>query len=140
MTFMYGPLFDHNQLNRTTHDALHEMFGVASFTVFDHLAQMVRNGHAVRSDGATYLRDLGRLGIPMTFLHGGDNRCFLPESTLATVETLSEANGHELYSRTVIPGYGDIDPIIGKNAVRDVFPLILAHLQTAVQTKRVLTP
>ncbi|MGH7653648.1 MAG: alpha/beta fold hydrolase [Gemmatimonadaceae bacterium] len=130
VTFMYGPLFDHDQLNRATHDALHEMFGVASLSAFAHVAQMVRKGHAVGTNGETYVRNLDRLAIPITFLHGGDNRCFLPESTAATVDALSEANGAVLYRRVVIPGYGDIDPIIGKNAVRDVFPLILEHLTT----------
>lgn len=69
--------------------------------------------------------------MPITFLHGGDNRCFLPDSTAATVAALAEANGADRYRRVVIPGYGDIDPIIGKNAVRDVYPLILEHLVAA---------
>ena len=131
VTFMYGPLFGHDQLNRATHDALHEMFGVASLTAFAHLAQMVRSGHAVRASGETHLRNLDRLAMPITFLHGGDNRCFLPDSTAATVAALAEANGADRYRRVVIPGYGDIDPIIGKNAVRDVYPLILEHLVAA---------
>jgi cholesterol oxidase len=29
----------------------------------------------------------------------------------------------------VIPGYGHIDCIYGKNAVNDVFPLMLSHLE-----------
>jgi cholesterol oxidase len=131
VTFMYGPLFGHDQLNRATHDALHEMFGVASLTAFAHLAQMVRTGHAVRTSGETHLRNLDRLAMPITFLHGGDNRCFLPDSTAATVAALAAANGADRYRRVVIPGYGDIDPIIGKNAVRDVYPLILEHLVAA---------
>jgi cholesterol oxidase len=131
ITFMYGPLFDHSQLNRTTHDALHEMFGAASLKAFGHLAQMVRAGHAVRADGETYLDRLDRLAIPMTFLHGGDNKCFLPEGTQKTFDMLSAANGSALYRRAIMPGYGDIDPIIGKQAVRDVFPLVLEHLAAA---------
>ena len=50
-----------------------------------------------------------------------------------TVERLSEANGRQLYERHVIPGYGHIDCIFGKNAARDIFPLVVAHLdKTAV--------
>ncbi|MFI5231446.1 MAG: GMC family oxidoreductase N-terminal domain-containing protein [Gemmatimonadales bacterium] len=131
ITFMYGPLFDHSQLNRMTHDALHEMFGAASLSAFGHLAQMVRTGHVVRSNGETYLHHLERLAIPMTFLHGGHNKCFRPEGTQKTFDVLSEANGSALYRRTVIPEYGDIDPVIGKHAARDVFPLILDHLTSA---------
>lgn len=130
ITFMYGPLYEHEQLNRAVHDAIHELFGVTSLSAFDQLARMVRQGHAVRTDGATYLRNLERLAIPITYLHGADNRCFLPESTKATFDLLAKVNGREHYHRTVMPGYGDIDSIIGKHAARDVYPLILAHLRS----------
>jgi cholesterol oxidase len=128
LIFMYGSLFEHDQLNLATHEALHEMFGVASMAAFEQLASMVRKGHAVGVDGSSYLRDLDRLALPLTFLHGGDNACFLPESTRETVALLSEANGSARYRHTVIPDYGDVDCLIGKNAARDVFPLILSHL------------
>ena len=90
---------------------------------------MVREGHAVRATGESWLRDLDRLALPITFLHGGDNACFLPESTQATMAALAEANGPDLYRHTVIPDYGDMDCLIGKDAARDVFPLILEHLE-----------
>jgi cholesterol oxidase len=126
---MYGPLYEHEQLNRPVHDAIHEMFGVTSLTVFEQLARMVRLGHAVKTDGTTYLRDLERLAIPITYIHGEVNRCFLPASTQATFDLLSKTNGGDRYRRIVVPGYGDIDCVIGKNAAHDVFPLILNHLQ-----------
>ena len=51
----------------------------------------------------------------------------------AAFDALRAANGSALYRRHVIPGYGHIDCIYGKDAVRDVYPLILAHLdETAV--------
>jgi cholesterol oxidase len=128
ITFMYGPLFEHDQLNRATHEALHEAFGIVNLEVFKHLAAMVRAGHAVSADGQSYVRDLERLAIPITFLHGGDNSCFLPAGTAATVEALIEANGANLYHCEVVPDYGDMDSIIGANAARDVYPLIRAHL------------
>ncbi len=129
ITFMYGPLYEHEQLDRPMHDAIHELFGVTSLSAFDHLSRMVRQGHAVHMDGSTYLRNLDRLAIPITFLHGENNHCFLPESTQATLAALTEANGAAHYRRTVIAGYGDIDCLIGKNAARDVYPLILEHLR-----------
>jgi cholesterol oxidase len=66
--------------------------------------------------------------LPIAFLHGGDNACFLPEGTLATVAALSKANGPDLYRHVLIPDYGDVDCLIGKDASRDVFPHILRHL------------
>ena len=134
ITFMYGPLYEHEQINRAVHEAIHELFGVTSLSAFDQLAGMVRQGHAVKTDGATYLKDLDRLALPITYLHGEKNRCFLPSSTQATIDALSTANGPAHYNRVVVTGYGDIDCIIGKHAARDVFPLILAHLRSpAVQ-------
>ncbi|MDG2239710.1 MAG: GMC oxidoreductase [Longimicrobiales bacterium] len=129
ITFMYGPLYEHDQINLATHEALHELFGVVNLQVFDHLARMVREGHAVRATGGSWLRDLDRLALPITFLHGADNACFLPESTQATMAALADANGPDFYHHTVIPDYGDMDCLIGKDAARDVFPLILEHLE-----------
>jgi cholesterol oxidase len=73
--------------------------------------------------------NIKRLAVPITFIHGGSNDCFLPESTQITYDLLCQANGSSLYSRHVVPGYGHIDCIFGKNASRDVFPLMLDHLE-----------
>jgi cholesterol oxidase len=132
ITFMYGPLYEHDQLDRATHDVLHELFGVTSLSVFDQLARVVREGHAVTTDGTSYLRNLERLALPITYVHGERNRCFLPESTQATFDALVAANGAALYRRSVVPGYGDVDCLIGKHAAREVFPLILDHLRPPV--------
>ena len=130
ITFMYSNLYEHDQLNTGTHDALHEMFGIANTASFEHLAVLVRKGHLVAANGdEVYMPHLERLAIPIAFIHGAENNCFLPESTRLTFDLLSERNGSGLYSRHVIPGYGHIDCIYGKNAVRDVYPFILRHLE-----------
>jgi cholesterol oxidase len=130
ITFMYAPLYEHANLDEATHEALHEMFGVANMKAFIHLAHLANTGHLVDFDGNNvYLPHLDRLAIPITFIHGAKNECFLPESTEITLHDLSEANGSSLYKRQVIPGYGHIDCIFGKDAVRDVYPFILEHLE-----------
>jgi cholesterol oxidase len=129
ITFMYASLYEHETLNEATHEALHEMFGIATISAFEHLALMVRKGHIVAADGAdVYLPHLERLAIPITFIHGAENECFLPESTEITYNLLREKNGKDLYARHVIPQYGHIDCIYGKNTVTDVYPFILNHL------------
>jgi cholesterol oxidase len=135
ITFMYALLYEHSQLNQSTHDALHEMFGVANITSFDQIALCTRKGHIVAADGKdVYMPHLERLAIPIAFIHGGSNACFLPESTEITFNLLRQKNGNDLYSRHVIPGYGHIDCIYGKDAARDVYPFILNHLElTATQ-------
>jgi cholesterol oxidase len=130
ISFMYAPLYQHEQLNQLTHDTLHELFGVANIRAFEHIALLARQGHLVSMDGAdVYLPHLDRLAIPITFIHGAANQCFLPESTEITYNLLRQANGEKLYSRHVVPGYGHIDCIYGKNAVNDIFPLMLSHLE-----------
>jgi cholesterol oxidase len=71
------------------------------------------------------------MAIPIAFVNGGSNACFLPESIDRAVERLSKENGRHLYSHTKIPDYGHIDCIFGKNAARDVYPHIVSHLQGA---------
>jgi cholesterol oxidase len=133
ITFMYAPLYRHEQLNEATHEAHHEMFGVANVRAFEGLGLMTRQGHVVAADGADiYVNHLDRMAIPIAFIHGEQNECFLPESTKKTYDLLSEANGKNLYARHVIPGYGHIDCIYGKNAVVDVYPHILNHLEATL--------
>ncbi len=130
ITFIYSLLYEHDQLNTATHDALHEMFGIANMTSLDHLARMVRAGRVVTASGDdAYVPHLDRMAIPITFLHGAENDCFLPRSTEITFNKLREANPGTPYRRYLIPGYGHIDCIFGKNAHRDVYPLVRRHLE-----------
>jgi cholesterol oxidase len=130
ITFIYSLLYEHAQLNTATHDALHEMFGIANMTSLDHLARMVRAGKIVTADGRdAYVPHLDRMAIPITIVHGAENDCFLPKSTAITYDKLRQANPGVPYKRYLIPGYGHIDCIFGKNAHRDVYPLIRRHLE-----------
>ncbi len=127
--FMYGQLWELAQLNTATHDTLHETFGVANIEAFEHLGMLMRKGHAVNAAGEeVYLPNAANMAIPIRFIHGEKNQTFLPESTAQTVKFLSATNGAQLYDRIVIPDYGHIDCIFGKNATHDVFPFIVEHL------------
>jgi cholesterol oxidase len=130
VTFLYAPLYEHDQLNTLTHDNLHELFGVASISNFKHLGVMSRAGHIVNANGEdVYLPHLDRLKIPIAFIQGAENHTWTPDSTQRTFDALCQINGKELYSRYLIPRYGHIDCIFGQNAHRDVYPLILKHLE-----------
>ena len=130
ITALYGRLYQLDQLNAATVDyGLAEMFGEANIDAFKQLALFARRGHVLDHAGNdVYLPNIDRLALPISFIHGAKNACFLPLSTERTFERLAEANGRQLYERHVIPGYGHIDCIFGKNAATDVFPLIVAHL------------
>jgi cholesterol oxidase len=132
ITFIYGLAYEHDRLNAATHDTLHELFGTTSVRALEHLARIVRSGHLVDAEGNDrYLPHLQRLVLPVTLLHGSDNATLLPEGTRRSLALLSEHNGAALYRRHVLPGYGHLDCLIGKEAARDVFPLIAAHLARA---------
>lgn len=127
--FMYGEVYDHDQLNDATHDHIEEAFGVANMTTLRHVTKILREDHAVSMDGDfDYLDDVEGLRVPIAFIHGEHNRLFIPEGSRLTYEFLRERNGPELYSRHVIPGYSHMDCFIGKDAARDVYPLITAQL------------
>jgi cholesterol oxidase len=128
LTFLYGLIYNHDQLNTLTHDRIHELFGTAPVTMFEHLGTMARAGHVVNFKGEdVYLPHLDRMKIPIAFVHGEENETWLPASTRQTFDLLCAANGSELYSRYLIPHYGHADCIFGRNAHRDVYPVILKH-------------
>ncbi len=129
-TFMYGLLWEHEQLNKPTHSTLHEWMGVANIEVIEHLALMAQRGHVVTADGDEGdLEQLGRLAFPITFLHGAENQVFVPEASERTLRRLQQANPGVAYTRHLLPGYGHLDPVMGANAASDVYPLILRHLE-----------
>jgi cholesterol oxidase len=130
ITFMYSLLYEHDQLSEETHDNLEELFGSSNMTAFKQLGLMARKKHIVAADGSeAYLPHMDRLQLPITFIHGAENACFLPRSTEITYEYLREHYGEDRYRRHVIPNYGHIDCIFGKDAHRDVFPYIVEHLE-----------
>ncbi len=133
ISFIYGQLYELDQLNEATYHNMHEMFGIVSMRSLEHLALLIRKGHLVNILGQEdYMSHLERLAIPITFIHGEKNNCWLPPSTEITYNLLQKANGKELYNRHLIPDYGHIDCIFGKNAARDMYPFILQHLEATL--------
>ncbi|MTI87737.1 MAG: alpha/beta fold hydrolase [Balneolaceae bacterium] len=131
ITFLYGQLYELDQLNQPTFDALHELFGVANIEAFTHLAEMIREEKVVSESGQDmYLPNLQQgMAMPVTFIHGEENTCYRPLSTKTTYEKLKQLNPGVPYTYHLIPKYGHIDCIFGKNAHEDVYPYILQHLE-----------
>jgi cholesterol oxidase len=126
---IYGQVYGHDQLNEATHEAMHEMFGIANVTAFKHILTMINAGKMVDKDGNdVYLPNIERLKIPLTLFQAADNKLFLPEGTERTFQMLCDKNGVEGYYRIVVPKYQHMDCFIGKDSARDIFPLILAEL------------
>ncbi len=130
INFMYSMAYEHDQLNVSTHETLHELFGISNIDAMAHLALMIRAGELRSFDGQDiYLPHLNRLAIPIAFIHGAENYVFLPESTEKTMALLAQNNGSHLYRSHAVPNHGHSDCIVGKRAAVDVYPLILEHLE-----------
>lgn len=142
LTFLYGRLYNHENLDGETHEQLHEQFGKFNMLAFRHMAQLTRSGVARKFDyGASDNRrryaqdeppnylDPQHLRIPISFIASTDNRAFLPRSTALTHDWLTACNGPELYTRHLLPDYGHVDPFLGSFAARDAYPLFLELLE-----------
>jgi cholesterol oxidase len=132
---LYGLLYEHEKLNETLHANLQELLGVHDVEVFKHLAAMVRAGRVVDAEGRdVYLtgtdgmKGLEGMRLPIGFIHGDKNETYLPVSTQLTYDMLVKHFPEQPYERTIIPGYGHIDCIFGKNAAVDVYPVIVKYL------------
>jgi cholesterol oxidase len=126
---IYGEVYKHDQLNDATHNAIHEMFGVANVTTFNHISLMIRKGQIVDKDGNdAYLPNIARLKIPIALLQAAENNLFLPEGSERTFDLLCQKNDPGLYTRIVIPNYAHMDCFTGKDAAQIVFPEVLAQL------------
>jgi cholesterol oxidase len=134
-TFLYGLLYEHEKLNETLHANLQELLGVHDVEVFKHLAAMVRAGRVVDAEGRdVYLtgtdgmKGLEGMRLPIGFIHGDRNETYLPKSTELTFDMLVKHFPEQPYERHLIPGYGHIDCIFGKDASVDVYPVIARYL------------
>jgi cholesterol oxidase len=138
ISFMYAPLYRHEQLNPATHDALGEFFGIANLRSLEHLAAMVRKRRVIAANGddaylpadaAQRAERLAHFRFPICFVHGELNECYLPDSTQRTLDLLRRTHADIPYERVVIPRYGHIDCIFGQHAATDVYPHLLRHLE-----------
>lgn len=125
-------LWTHEQLTPETHEWTKGEFGAAPLTFFRQIAKCVAAGHLVSVDDRPELPKSFVAAPPATdarfsFVTGSRNNCFLPDSQRRTFEYFDRmAPGR--HSVHVVPGYGHLDVFIGRNAERDVFPLVIDEL------------
>jgi pimeloyl-ACP methyl ester carboxylesterase len=141
VSFTYGSgfpaLWRHENLNDETHDTwLASEFGNVPLSFFQQMARCIDKGHLVSYEGLPGLPDDYVAQEPQTearfaFFAGELNRCFLAESQRQSYEFFS---GHRpgYHSLHVLPGYSHLDMFFGRNAARDVLPLMVAELERPV--------
>jgi len=135
-SFMFGAgdptLWAHEQLSDETHEWTKGEFGAAPLTFWKQIRQCVKQGHLVSVEGRPELPESFVAQAPQSdarfsFITGGANHCFAPESQRRTFEWFErrEPGRHSLH---IVPRYGHMDVFIGERAERDWHPIILAEL------------
>jgi cholesterol oxidase len=130
---VYGPVYAHRQLNAMTHTALSDMFGPVHLKPFEQLSRIVKQGVVVDHKGRNiYLtvENARHLRLPLTFMAGGRNQLFYPETSELTLAWLKHVNPGDkaYYTRHVFAEYAHMDVFIGKSADREVFPFLIKTL------------
>jgi len=139
VSFTYGSgfpaLWRHENLNDETHEWLKQEFAAVPMAFFAQIARCVSKGNLVSVEGEKGLPEDFAAHEPQTeariaFFAGEKNLCFLPESQKRSYDHFARyrKDYHSLY---VLPDYSHLDVFMGKNAARDVFPIIRRELDRA---------
>ena len=137
VSFTYGTgfpaLWRHENLNEETHEWVKQEFANVPLTFFKQMAKCVRQGHLVSVEHkkelpADFTAQPPQTDARFAFFAGKKNLCFLPESQINSFEYFNglRKNYHSL---TVFPEYSHLDVFLGRNAVRDTYPMMLAELE-----------
>lgn len=135
-SFTYGSgfptLWRHENLDEPTHEWLRNEFGAVPLSFFLQMGKCVRRG-SLRSLGTyaelpdDFLEHAPKTSARFALFAGELNECFLPEGQQLTHLYL-EKHRPRFHSLRLVPGYGHLDIFLGRNAERDVYPLIEKEL------------
>jgi pimeloyl-ACP methyl ester carboxylesterase len=135
-SFAYGvgfpTLWRHENLDEGTHQWLTDEFAAVPLLFFLQMRRCVAAGHLIPHDRTDELPNNPVRRAPQTearfaFFAGEMNRCFLPESQRRTYDWMSSFRpGY--HSLNVIPDYAHLDVFMGKDAHRDVLPMMIEAL------------
>ncbi len=125
-------LWRHSNLDHDTHEWGAREWGFCPMSFFKQMAGCAAAGHLVPTGKLPGLPDSlvdgeARTGARFTFIAGAENTCFLAasqERAFAYFDALAPGR-HRLH---LLPGYTHLDVFLGREAHRDVFPLIVEAL------------
>lgn len=135
-SFIWGlgfpTLWRHENLDETTHAWLEDEFGVGSMAFFKQIGKCLRAGRLLSFDlagqlPADFTAQPAKTAARFAFFAGEENRCFLYESQVRT-HAWFEQQRPGYHSLNIIPRYAHLDVFMGKNAYRDVLPLMVEEL------------
>jgi cholesterol oxidase len=121
----FGELILHRRVDRHTHALMGDLVPECLTAFLKDVAVAARRDTILDEED---LRNIGRLKLPIHFISGSENRMFVPESTAASHELLSNLNGPALYRRSVYEGFGHLDCYLGEGAQAEIWPDLVASL------------
>lgn len=144
VTLTFGRCWNHRNLNEATHRQMNRFFGGVNMRLLHLLMKMGAAGHTMANaplyETLTGRENMLRLkGVPIMLFVGRENAVLSPESTERTYEALCDLFGTTTrtaaevqakgageidYRRRVVPGYGHLDCWMGRNAWKDVYPMV----------------
>lgn len=140
LSFMWGSgkpaLYGHHNLDDATHRRIADLCGGVGVHYYRHVHKMVKAGRAVKYDRSDrsmavlpddYLAYAADVRTPVLLLTGDRNKVFA-DSNIVCHSVLDDA-APGLHELDMLPGYGHMDPFLGKNAHVDVFPKIADFLK-----------
>jgi cholesterol oxidase len=129
---IFGSPFGAANADQHSAGVVAELVGKPPSAAARQVQAIFRAGRIVNSLGeGVYLAGTGRIKIPVTLVAGAEDRFLLPSGAEKTVNWLLTQDPGGRHQCEVVQGYGGMDLLVGEGAVRDVFPLILQHLEEA---------
>ncbi|MFI0483328.1 alpha/beta fold hydrolase [Actinomadura sp. 9N215] len=129
-------MYEHDNLLPETHQRVADICAASGLNYYRHVRKMVKAGRSVKfAPGDAryarlpddYLTKASDVKTPLLLLAPGSNRVFTDSNVhLHRILEKAAPGRHEL---AVLPGYGHLDPLIGKNSHIDVFPRIVDFLK-----------
>ncbi len=135
VSFTYGSgfpaLWELENLDQKTKEWIQYEFAHVPLSFFRHIRDCVKQGVLSPSGNSefNYNVDPLRTNARIVLFGGQKNKCFLPESQQKTFEYLERVKPgyHKLY---LMENYSHLDMFFGKNAHKDVFPLMIDELNS----------
>jgi len=129
-----GRMFEHDNVSEEMLEALAEVLGHSNLTTWEQTMHYAFLERVTDQDGrnayVTAENIRRRFAFPVCFAYGDRNQVFDPQTSLRSVGLLHDVFGSSHPAQAVsLPGYGHLDPLIGKNSWRDVYPVISKFLQ-----------
>jgi cholesterol oxidase len=146
MSVVYAPLMNVLNVRAATLKELHKLIAGVNIrgysqTLFYSMYRRVTNKHGSVLPSVQSICD--NIDFPVLFLAGEDNRVFHSEGAVRSAQLVANAWAQGNISdkrdafQVEIPGYGHQDIWLGRNAYRDVLPLITSFLKGTHQLEAV---